>query len=40
LSGQQIKSLLDAMNNEEKKVQEKMNAVKEKGAKIPTEKDW
>ena len=40
LSGQQIKSLLDAMNNEEKKVQEKMNAVKEKGAKIQTEKDW
>tara|TARA_B100001059_G_scaffold64123_1_gene60137 strand:- start:7368 stop:8210 length:843 start_codon:yes stop_codon:yes gene_type:complete len=40
LSGQQIKSLLDAMNNEEKKVQEKMNAVKEKGAKIRTEKDW
>lgn len=40
LSGQQIKSLLDAMNNEEKKVQKKMNAVKEKGAKIRTEKDW
>jgi tetratricopeptide (TPR) repeat protein len=40
LSGQQIKSLLDAMNNEEKKVQEKMNVVKEKGAKIQTEKDW
>ena len=40
LSGQQIKSLLDAMNNEEKKVQEKMNAVKENGAKIQTEKDW
>ena len=40
LSGQQIKSLLDAMNYEEKKVQEKMNAVKEKGAKIQTEKDW
>tara|TARA_B100000963_G_scaffold349969_1_gene359628 strand:- start:125 stop:973 length:849 start_codon:yes stop_codon:yes gene_type:complete len=40
LSGQQIKSLLDAMNNEEKKVQEKMNAVKERGAKIQTEKDW
>lgn len=40
LSDQQIKSLLDAMNNEEKKVQEKMNTVKEMGTKIKTEKDW
>ena len=40
LSPQQIKSLLEAMNNQEKKVQEKMNAKKEKGAKVKTEKDW
>ena len=40
LSKQQIKSLLEAMNNEEKKVQEKMNATKEKGIKVQTEKDW
>jgi len=40
LSPQQIKSLLEAMNNQEQKVQEKMNAEKEKGVKIKTEKDW
>ncbi|MDD7884774.1 tetratricopeptide repeat protein [Flavivirga sp. 57AJ16] len=40
MSPQQIKNLLEAMNNQEQKVQEKMNAVKEKGAKIKTEKDW
>ncbi len=40
LSPQQIKSLLDAMNNEEKKVQDKMNAEKAKGAKTRTAKDW
>lgn len=40
LSAQQIKNLLDAMNNEEKKVQEKINAQKVKGAKTRTEKDW
>ena len=34
MSPQQIKNLLEAMNNQEQKVQEKMNAVKEKGAKI------
>jgi len=28
------------MNNEEKKVQEKMNASKTKGVKVKTEKDW
>ena len=27
-------------NNEEKKVQEKMNASKTKGVKVKTEKDW
>lgn len=40
LSAQQIKNLLEAMNNQEKKVQEKINAEKQKGAKVKTEKDW
>lgn len=40
LSPQQIKNLLEAMNNQEQKVQEKMNAEKQKGVKVQTEKDW
>lgn len=40
LSPQQIKSLLEAMNNQEQKVQEKMNAEKQKGVKVRTDKDW
>lgn len=40
LSPQQVKSLLEAMNNEEKKTQEKINAEKQKGAKVKTDKDW
>lgn len=40
LSPQQIKSLLEAMNNEEKKVQEKMNAEKQRGEKVKSDKDW
>ncbi|WP_298531784.1 tetratricopeptide repeat protein [uncultured Algibacter sp.] len=40
LSPQQIKNLLEAMNNQEQKVQEKMNAEKQKGVRIKTEKDW
>ena len=40
LSPQQVKNLLEAMSNEEKKVQEKMNASKTKGVNIKTEKDW
>ena len=40
LSPQQIKNLLEAMNNEEKKVQEKINAEKAKGSKTRTGKDW
>lgn len=40
LSPQQIKNLLEAMNNQEQKVQEKMNAEKQKGVKIKTDKDW
>jgi len=40
LSPQQIKNLLEAMNNEEKKVQDKINAEKAKGVKVRSEKDW
>lgn len=40
LSPQQVKNLLEAMNNHEQKVQEKMNADKQKGVKVPTDKDW
>ena len=40
LSPQQIKNLLEAMNNQEQKVQEKMNAQKAKGVKVQTDKDW
>ena len=40
LSPQQIKNLLEAMNNQEQKVQKKMNAEKQKGIKVKTDKDW
>ena len=40
LSNQQIKSLLDAMNKQEKEVQDKVNRKKVKGAPIKNEKDW
>ncbi len=40
LSPQQVKNLLEAMNNQEKNVQEKINAKKVKGVKVETEKDW
>jgi len=40
LSPQQIKNLLEAMNNEEQKVQDKMNLKKAKGAKVKRSKDW
>lgn len=40
MSPQQVKSLLEAMNNQEQKVQEKINAEKQKGVKVKTEKDW
>ncbi|WP_290699013.1 tetratricopeptide repeat protein [Lacinutrix sp.] len=40
LSPQQIKNLLEAMENQEQKVQDKVNAKKAKGAKVQTEKDW
>lgn len=40
LSPQQVKSLLEAMNNEEEKVQDKINTQKQKGAKVKSNKDW
>ena len=40
LSPQQIKNLLEAINNEEQKVQEKINLQKVKGAKVKRSKDW
>lgn len=40
LSPQQIKNLLEAMNNEEKKVQDKVNAIKAKPVKPKSKKDW
>jgi len=40
LSRQQIENLLEAMQNEEKKVQEKMEAKKVKGPRVKNEKDW
>ncbi|WP_109436117.1 tetratricopeptide repeat protein [Aquimarina sp. AU119] len=40
LSPERVKSLLEAMNNQEKKVQDKINAKKVKGAKTRTDKDW
>ena len=40
LSPQQVKSLLEAMKNQEQKTQDKINAQKVKGAKVKTEKDW
>jgi len=40
LSPQQIRSLLEAMKNQEQKTQDKINAQKVKGAKVKTEKDW
>lgn len=40
LSPEQIKNLLEAMGNEEKKVQDKINAEKARGAKTTSEKDW
>lgn len=40
LSPQQVQNLLEAMNNEEKKVQDKINAQKARGVKVKSEKDW
>jgi tetratricopeptide (TPR) repeat protein len=40
LSKQQVENLLRAMQNAEKKVQDKIDAKKVKGAKVKNEKDW
>lgn len=40
LSPDQMKQLLEAMNNEENKTQKKLNAQKSRGQKIKQEKDW
>lgn len=40
MTPQQIKQLLESLNNEEKKTQKKMNAQKAKGKKVKQEKDW
>jgi tetratricopeptide (TPR) repeat protein len=40
ISPQRTQNLLDAVNNEEKKVQNKVNAQKVKGKPVQTEKDW
>lgn len=40
LSQEQIQSLLEAMNNEEKKVQDKINAEQQKGVPVKSDKDW
>lgn len=40
LTPQQVKQLLEAMSNEEQKIQQKVNAKKTKGKAIKTEKDW
>ena len=40
LSPQQVQQLLQALQNEEKKTQDKMNAKKVKGVPVKTDKDW
>ena len=40
LSKEQVKSLLEAMSNQEKKVQDKVNAEKVKGTPFRGQKDW
>jgi tetratricopeptide (TPR) repeat protein len=40
ISKERIQNLMDAVNNEEKKVQDKVNAKKVKGKPVQTEKDW
>lgn len=40
MTPQQVKQLLESLNNEEKKTQEKLNAKKAKGKKVKQEKDW
>ena len=40
LSPQQMERILEAMNNEERKTQEKVNGQKVKGQRSKSEKDW
>ncbi|MBD3582054.1 tetratricopeptide repeat protein [Flavobacterium selenitireducens] len=40
ISGQRIENLLDAVNHEEKKVQDKVKAQQVKGKPVRNEKDW
>ncbi len=40
MTPEQMKQLLESLNNEEKKTQKKMNVKKSKGRKIKQEKDW
>lgn len=40
ISKERVQNLLDAVNNEEKKIQEKVNSQKVKGKPVKTEKDW
>ena len=40
ISKERLENLLDAVNKEEKKVQDKVNAQKVKGKPVKTEKDW
>lgn len=40
ISKQRLENLLDAVNNEEKKIQDKVNAQKVQGKPVKTEKDW
>ncbi|MFL9829942.1 tetratricopeptide repeat protein [Flavobacterium sp. ST-87] len=40
ISKDRLQNLLDAVNNEEKKIQDKVNANKVKGKPVETEKDW
>lgn len=40
ISKERVQNLLDAVNNEEKKIQDKVNAQKVKGNPKKTEKDW
>jgi tetratricopeptide (TPR) repeat protein len=40
ISKQRLENLLEAVNNEEKKIQDKVNAQKVKGKPVQTEKDW
>ncbi len=40
MSPEQVKQLLESLNNEENKTQKKMNVQKSKGKKVQQEKDW